>query len=442
MDYNVVLITVDCLRQDHVGHYGYYRNTTSYIDSIAEKSMVFKNMISTGNCTPMSFPAILASTDPKISDSSHDLLPKYSRLISQKLKKNNHSTIGIHSNPFLSKHFGYGRGFDIFEDMAGSVNKGTIKRLEIQDLFSKVAQKVPYFHQAKSILNLYRSVEPFANARKIVDKSIKCLDQVENPFFLWTHFMDAHFPYLYPEDEDKHVYTEISKIQLGKSLGVADKTGKATGLHLQNLIDLYDTNLRFIDGQLGRLLEYLESKEMFDNTILIITSDHGEEFMEHGNLFHYDKLYNELIRVPLIIRHPEIHQNVTIHKLVSHLDIAPSILDFLGIKEEGFFKGKSVFKRMENKTEDYVISEGSSVTFNKKPKRLFSCTTNNMKYIYNIDDEIFEVFDLIKDPQENFNISDEINDDIYSEILKTYIMSKVGQDELSKSVFFNSMFNK
>jgi arylsulfatase A-like enzyme len=428
MEYNVIILTVDCLRQDHISSTGYDRKTTPNIDVVANKAMVFKNMISSGNCTPVSFPALMASIYPRIMDSGLDLLPTKSLLISEKLKEKKYTTIGIHSNPFLSKHFGYGRGFDVYEDMAGSVNSNTIKWLTIQNLVSKRLQKTPYFHQIKSIFSQYFLDKPFVNSQKIVDISMECIKKAKEPFFLWSHFMDCHFPYIYPEYEEKHVFTDISKIRLGRALGIADKTGKSTGIHLQDLIDLYDTNLRFVDHQVGRLLEYLVREGIYDNTIIIITSDHGEEFMEHGDLFHKEKLYNELIKVPLIIRHPDINRGLNINKKVSHIDIAPSILDFLGMMEERLYQGKSMLEKIEDEDEDYVISEAASVAFNEEQKRLFSITIGEMKYIYNLHEDILKKYDLRKDPQEKLGIIVEDWGEYATKILRTHILSRLGKE--------------
>jgi arylsulfatase len=241
---------------------------------------------------------------------------------------------------------------------------------------------------------------------------------------------------MYPEHEDKHVFTDISKMTLGRALGKADKTGKSTGAFLQDLIDLYDTNLRHIDYQIGRLLEYLVREGIYDNTIIIITSDHGEEFMEHGDLFHKEKLYNELIKVPLIIQHPEINKGLTIQKKVSHIDIAPSILDFLGMMEERRYQGKSIFEKIEDEEEDYVISEATSVTFNEKPKRLFSITTGDMKYIYNLHEDTLKKYNLRKDPQEKLGVIVEDWGEYATEVLRTHILSRLGKEYSSHNRCF------
>ena len=431
VDYNVVLVTVDCLRRDHLGSWGYSRDTTPNIDGVVERALVFNNMVSNGNCTPASFPSIMASTYPAVSGSILDMLPRGCHLISERLKERGYTTIGIHSNPFLSSRFGYGRGYDIYEDLQGKTGYCSKWVPRIKGVLSRVLQRAPYFHEVKSIIRQIMSYNPYVWANEIVDRSIHHLSSVKGPFFLWAHFMDAHFPYMYPEYDDKHVYTRISKLRLGRVLGDANRRGAVTDGQLQDLMDLYDTNLRYIDFQIGRLLSFFHEKGVEEDTILIITSDHGEEFMEHGNVFHCNKLYNEFIQVPLVIRHPEIDEKVGVDVMMSHLDVAPSILDFLGAREDPLFGGKSVLKKMEIGGEGKVFSEGLSLSFNKPVERLFSCTTRDMKYIYNYSEKHLEAYDLVNDAQERQDISGEALEHPSSDALFSHIESRVSFNRLS-----------
>ena len=423
---NVLLITIDCLRTDHVSCFGYNRRTTPTIDELALKSLIFPEAISNGNCTPISFPSILSSCYPTSSINFFKFLPKDSRLISEELKRYGYTTGAFHSNPFISSYCGYNRGFDTFENFSSSYFKRSKIIKHAREKAFNLLKKIRALHLLRGV-QIFFLKEPFTNAEIITEEAISWLHSAKKPFFLWVHYMDAHYPHI-PSHEKirKTGFSNIRRFRVGLLWGKIDNSDNVGKKDLKDIIDLYDTEVAYIDSKIAVLLDYMEKTDILDDTIIIITSDHGEEFMEHGGFIHGEKLYDELLRVPLIIKFPGIEKKITIRLLVGLLDLCPTILDLLGLPPNKKFKGRSLLSKLERefKVDDYVISEGAASSPNSWKNRIYSYRSKELKYIYDPKSGREEAYDLINDHKETNNIIEKMKIGPLKKVIQKHIKEK------------------
>jgi len=396
---NVILVTIDCLRADHLSCLGYSKENTPTLDNLAENGVLFSQAISTGTYTPISFPGILASTYPRYRQEDHRWLPKGKSLISEILKREGYKTAAFHSAPFLSRYYSYNHGFDIFYD--SFIFKDT--KIGRKILGKKYETYKRALMRAKFLLSTFISSDnPYENAETITRRAIRWLKNNPGGFFLWLHYMDAHFPYSPPK---RFLPEYISRSTVKKIMRkmVLNIGKKMTDEELKSITDLYDSGIRYIDYEIWSLIEKLKEADIYDSTYIIVTADHGEEFGEHGKIGHglLQKPNEELIRVPLIIRGPGLQKGL-INQVVSLLDIPPTILDLLDIPEEIKYQGKSLLPviRGEKRTEG-VISESYVLGAKKKT---ISYRTPEWKFIMDEKGYECELYNLQSDPKEKENL--------------------------------------
>ncbi len=382
---NVILITIDCLRADHLGCMGYHRNTSPFLDKLAKKGLFFKNAFSNGPNTRHSVPSFLSSTYPLLfnDEALGKGFHKGRKSIAEVLKNHGYTTGGIHSNPYVSKFYKYDRGFDYFNDFL-------IGRVE-EDIKRKTLTK-KYHELMKGVRALFFHQLPHETGKNINKETFQWLEQIREPFFLWIHYMDVHMPFVPPNRHLKKInvktYSHYKKIWMGKKINDIKSRDKISESQLKDYINLYDGSIRYTDEIIETLINKIEKN--YPETIFIITSDHGEEFREHGDLSHIEKLYDELLHIPLIFYGKNI-KNKIVEKPISLLDLAPTLLSFLGIKEKKSFQGKNFLD-----SEDYIIAEALG------KKRITAYRDKEWKLIS--DGNKKELYNLREDPKEKNNI--------------------------------------
>lgn len=418
---NVILITVDCLRSDHLGCYGYHRNTSPNIDSLASKGALFLEAISNGGCTPDSFPSILASQLPPLSLDEYRRVMQRSPTLAGVLKEAGYETAAFHSNPFLAECFHYDNGFDVFEDSLGMFNNLQRRRVRL-----RLIRKSRGINKVRNILGALLNLLLFSlgkqrevTAGKLTNRSVSWLDSCYGSFFLWSHYMDAHNPYLPPSKYVRQLLNRrISRYRMIRLHSKQMKTFKRADIRkaewlsaaeIDDLADLYDANIRYVDDNIGRFLESLGSR--LENSIIIVTADHGEAFGEHGSLGHTGTLYEELVHVPLIMAGPGIKAGSIIKEPVELMSLAPTVTDLLALGSIKGFRGRSLLPVMRGTkmTTKGTISTRQVPELNR---RLISYRTPDWKYIYTESLEETntllseEVYDLRNDPREEHNLHD------------------------------------
>lgn len=404
MTQNIILVTVDSLRADHIGCYGYDRDTTPEIDKYAEDGHRFTASFAHACATRPSFPAIMSSSHP-LMHGGFERLSKNRTLISEVLSDQGYATGGFHSNLYLSAEFGYGRGFDTLYDSRTDPSLMTQIRQAVKDTLSSDG------HIYRVLEKLYQSTERtagvdigsyYVSAKNITDRALEWVaDKGDQPTFLWVHYMDPHHPYSPPEGYQ--VYSNISRregIKLRPKMMEHDE--QVTDAELQMLIDLYDGEIRYTDVQIGRLLSSLEAE--WDDWTAIITADHGEEFRDHNEFFHQNRFYDEVMHVPLIVYNGT--SSGTHDEIVGLMDIAPTIASVSGMKTipENFL-GYSLTPFFEDRLTEWEREGvcGSWCDVSTDTRRL-AYRTANWKYIRDYVNNTEELYNLQVDPDEQSDL--------------------------------------
>lgn len=382
---NLVLITIDCLRSDHVGFFG-YKKITPNIDELARKGLSFSQAVSTAPCTPLSFLSIFTSTftshNRRVKDETHPKIfeiNKNCKTLAEALKGNGYRTKGIHSNPLLriEKKHGYARGFGSYEDLE------TFKDL------------------------------PYQPAERTTDVALSWINKhLDFPFFIWIHYMDPHPPNIHYEEyypleklgcKQKIFFDFDQKVKLHKKTKQSAnyEEPNITKKERQQLLTLYDAEIKYNDLEVGRLIKALEEWNLLDNTLIALTADHGYMFGEHGRYYMGDMLYDELVRVPLIFNGLGLKGRAD--EQVSLLNLAPTILTLLGLPVPTSFRGKSLVPLTQNRKPVFgeALRMRAGVNY-----ELFSWRTENWKVITKCGDSgtSIEFYNLKSDPQEKKNL--------------------------------------
>ncbi|MBN2463331.1 MAG: sulfatase [Dehalococcoidia bacterium] len=417
---NILLITIDCLKYDHLGCYGYHRNTSPNIDKLASKGVVFREAISNGGNTAHAFPALLTSTLPPVDWNEYKTIMRRHATAAEILRKNGYLTAAFHCNVYVSRFFHYDTGFDTFND--NFYNPGLrAKHVRLEAALNVALSKswrklilpilaVPnewvwsVFHAAKGA--------PIIPAEQLSKQAASWLKEHDDKFFLWLHYMDAHAPYMPPQEYSRQLLNRrLSRYKMSR---LYQKQGRRpaqmSASDIETLKGLYDACIRYVDDAIGELLEQIEGQ--LENTIIIITADHGDEFGEHFT-FGHGMLYEGVIHVPLIIIGPGIRPGDSVDGQVCHMDIAPTIMDLVGENIPDSFYGESLLPLIERPRKS-ARGAISTLSVPARQQRAIAYRTPGFKYIKTeaINDIAFEgvilseeVYNLKDDPGEKVNLN-------------------------------------
>lgn len=318
---NVILLTVDALRADHLSCYGYDRATTPCLDRLAENGAHFLNAFSASSHTREAVPALLTGRAP--SEATNDGFALVADTIATHLTDTDCATGAFHSNPYASRAYGFDRDFDRFDD---DLRLGGSKVIALaQRAFDKLRRR------------------HYAPAETINERALDWMDSQDGRVFLWNHYMDPHGPYDPPTDYRRAFYDEPNSRRdpqkLYKRAAVTDPKS-ITDEERREMIDHYDGEIRYVDACIGEFLGSLEKRGALDDSLVIVTADHGDAFGEHGYYGHPRYLHDELVHVPMIARSSGL-SNAEIEVPMSTLDVVPTILSFVG-SERGDLPGVSI----------------------------------------------------------------------------------------------------
>jgi len=307
---NVIIVLVDTLRADHMSLYGYERVTTPFIDGFAADAVVFDRARSQAACTFPSVNSLFTSRyafDFYRQGEGQMGIPAKYPTIAEILRARGYHTIAVSASPIVrssptkeNPNGGFGAGFEVFDE---------------------------------SCL--------WDDAECVTARALELLGEAREPFFLYLHYMDPHGNYAPPADYLKIFagpYDGYDFIAAGDHNPIADMIYAdgpkldITDRDMQHLVDLYDDEIRYFDGQFSRLVAWLHQDDLLDRSLLIFTSDHGEEFLEHGHVGHCRGVWDTLTRVPLFLRFPSTTDGRRIDTAAQVVDILPTVLDELGIE--------------------------------------------------------------------------------------------------------------
>ncbi len=435
---SIVLVTVDCLRADHVGFMGYEHPTTPFLDSLAGESLVFPAAIVAGAPTYYSFPAILASRYPlALGRDILGLAPEEPTLASV-LKQAGYATASFGAgNPYISSRFGYAHGFDTFRDfldeepaplsndnaavLAGSgwgsrLNR-RLQRFNLalgplgfiyDELYFQYCQRVT--PAATSLDTLRR----FPSADVIVNQACQWLQSIgDRPFFLWLHLMDPHSPY-YPKEDalalmGHEPVTPVRARYLNSYWNRSDLGPRRFARHRREIVALYDAGVRWVDSQMANLVAVLRRLGHWDKSIFAFTADHGEEFLEHGGRYHPpSRLMEELIHVPLLLRVPGNAKKQLTTSPFSLLHLSPTLLEAAQLTVPAACEGRSYWPEVRQgaRYDAVAISEcvaGCTNPFrseNRLGPRVLSVREERFKLVLHFNPPAERLYDLLSDPGE------------------------------------------
>jgi arylsulfatase A-like enzyme len=357
---NVVLIVIDTLRADHLSCHGYQRPTSPNMDKLAAEGVRFENCFVQGSGTHPGFTTIMTGRSPVyhgvISHCGHVALKEGVKMLPEVLREQGYKTAAVDNLP-STWHFWlpeetrgvepewFRRGYDVFNDY------GTLKQT---------------------------SLETKQNAGQIADKAFELLDEIgDEQFFLFLHCWDPHTGYFPPPpfdriyyvgDESDPKHTSMAKVREVMGDTVEKWHGGSTK-HVTDanyMVAQYDGAITYCDYQLGRVFMKLEQMGVADDTLIVITGDHGENMLEHNPFFGHGGLYTCTTHVPLIMKYPRgLPEGKVFPQLVGHVDIVPTIFGVMGKEHPGPLEGIDLFKLVkgeQDKTREIVFSSGHGGT--------------------------------------------------------------------------------
>jgi arylsulfatase A-like enzyme len=359
---NIILIMVDTLRADHLGCYGYSRHTSPNIDRFASGSIRFEHALSQAPFTEWSVPSFLSSKYPQTDEPEYVTLQEF-------LTDRGYTTVGVVSNLWQ-----YGVS--------------------------------AYPHQAFQHWDADPSIHAAdISSPAVLSESIKWLDKVKDRrFFLFSLFVDPHTPYIkharydFDPENDRKLPNRVDL-----NLAATDP-GTSPPCDVQHMEALYDSEIAYTDEHIGLLLDRLKKDGLYDNSLIVLLSDHGEEFEDHGALFHTRTLYRELLSVPLIIKLPNERKGIVANGCYSLIGLFPSLVSCLGIDPAPLnTHGKAVvLNSLREVPEEYIYSANTH-------KR--SIQNTQFKLIHTFHSEHhkdrYELYDIARDPFEKRDIARE-----------------------------------
>jgi len=368
----VVLISIDTLRRDHLSLYGYPRRTTPGLEALAREAVAFEDAVSTASWTLPAHASLLTSTSPSVhgaTSSKFGLSPSFPGL-PRLLGDAGYFTQAMVTHVYLSKEYGFGEGFD----------------------------RHRYF--------------PETRAEEVTDQAIHFLEaKGDSDFFLFLHYYDPHWHYDPPAPYDR----AFDPTYQGEATGIwwdfkeldADSIDARDLNHIQAL---YDGEILYTDRQLERLFQEMKRLGVFKNALVVVTSDHGEEFLDHGQWEHQKTLYEEQLRVPLLIKFPNAAMaSRRVSGQVSLVDVAPTVLDALGVPAPPTFEGRSLLDAARGseaaEAEAWAETEHTIDGSRKIAVRRGASGTKSIFTLTKSGIEI-ELFELGRDPRETERLDD------------------------------------
>ena len=416
---NLIIISIDTLRPDHMGTYGYSKNTTPNIDRWAAKGTVFTNATTIVPMTQPSFAALMTGKSPlKTRVIINHGLPVSSNnktlaaILSEK---------GFKTGAFISKGYALQQGFEDMETNAYKKAYYTDKR------------NIPGTERY-SVLSSYKEYENF-----ILNPIDWLKDNKDERFFLWVHLMDPHAPYFPPDDLKCSLDKKYCDSILGKSADELDelraqyqscREESAPKDRIGVMETLYDGEIAAADRLIGKILDNLKSSGLDKSTMVVFYGDHGEGFDHNYYFNHRDVLYDSAVKIPFIVINPALSGPPESDILIQNTDMLPTILDLVGINSTDYrFDGKSfagIFSNFQSLFPQKV--RDSSIFINSNWTK-FGIADANYKYIYSLPQSCLnngkreELYDLKADPEEKDNLieKDRVKANEYKDTLFDYL---------------------
>jgi arylsulfatase A-like enzyme len=409
---NIVLIVMDTVRADHLSVYGYNRDTSPNLAALAQDSVAYNNAIAPSDITLTSHASLFtgmyaswhsAYCQPPEAWYGRKLTDKYPTL-TELLKKSGYETIGVAANLYLRADFGLERGFDEFRiprpvPMLPDESRWLLRH--------PVRKLLSYAGDTTQFDRLYTMGDDIDDELFRVVESRR---RTNSPFFAFVNYMDAHFPYVPPSPytqryPGRHPHTTQDELEAQQ---YALSAGKPEPAYREHCISQYDGGIAYIDAQIGRVIAWLKSHNAYDNTMIVVTSDHGESFGERNRTTHANGPYQNLLHVVLMVKYPKSSLRGPEAALASLIDVAPTILSAANVSVPSTIQGRNLAEPAASPREIY------GETFPCPVIQPIQCpngctTTSVFRWPYKLiqSDERggkYELFDLSADPDEKRNL--------------------------------------
>jgi arylsulfatase A-like enzyme len=378
---NVLLITIDTLRDDHCSFSGYGRETTPHLDRLAAEGARFAQAYAPTATTGPTHATIFTSLYPVAHGvvKNGNVLHDGAATLAETLARAGYRTAGFVSSFVLDAKFGYARGFGHYDDdFDAATATMRLERWQEHEIEGRFDQR----------------------AGAATDKALRWLDggrRTDEPFFLFVHYFDPHAPYVPPGEVSGRFATEGAGA-------------------LQAQIDAYDGEIAYADREIGRLLDHLQLSGLAGSTLVVVTADHGEGLMQHGHMNHGAQIYEEAVRVPLLFRLPgRIGAGTVIEPPVELVDLLPTVLEVLDLPVPQGAQGRDLGQALLGGA---ALDPGRPVYLHRRhyePQQLgglwvagekFGIRAGTWKYIAGEAGRADELYDLGADPGETVNLYD------------------------------------
>ncbi len=423
---NVILISIDTLRPDRMGVYGHRpmgMSTTPSLDELAARGVVFENAVSTTSWTLPAHYSLMTG----VPNGFHGMIddqcvpPSELPMLASLLKEDGYTTGGFVSGLYLGTIFGFGTGFDVYEpcmDMDKLKKKYTKMSPDRNDENSGAGSPVTHM-----------PVHELVTSREVTNKGFRFIrENKHKPFFLFLHYFDVHHDYVPPAPFDTRFGPPYDGWVNGRGVTKDPRySADMDPVDFERLLALYDGEIGWVDDNIGRLIKNIQNftPEILENTLIVVTSDHGDEFFEHGRAGHRKNLYDSVVRIPLIVHCPgRIDEGVRIEGTARIYDIAPTILEIIGLEVPPAVFGTSLLPLMDRDESDerpalLELTGGYDETLCKKHSALVLgdwklitvqerewSSKNPLDFTGSILSETHELFNVKDDPDEQENLSD------------------------------------
>lgn len=401
----IIFISLDTLRWDALGATrGASPSLTPNLDKFVADSVLMTKVVVPMPFTLASHMSMFTGLYPQVHrvTTPQDSLSSRIQTLAELLQKDGYRTAGRVTNDWLKAEFGFGRGFEDYQRLP--------HRLTYSDRVNASAQEI-----------LAAGAED------------------PRPLFLFLHYMDAHsdffqqgrnrLPYYSParfregQEVSQEAFCDDQGNCATKFLLEADREGRRLPDEQVEIVrDLYEAGIRYLDRDLGRLFVLLRDKDLYDRSLIVLTSDHGEEFQEHGKFLH-SQIYDESVRVDLIFKLPQQHLAGTrIDTQVEVVDLLPTILDLVGLQASSPVQGQSLLPMMRGE----AVEARPALSQNKLNRMRFALRTESHKIIHDLKEGASEVYDLRDDPGETIDLAE--SDPELAARLRKQLMEKVREN--------------
>jgi len=416
---NVLLIVMDTVRGDHLSLYGYKRDTTPNLRKLAEKATLYTRAIAPSDMTLPTHASIFTGLygtshgahyeGPNLPEARP--LDKNFLTLAEILSGKGYFTGAVVANTaYLHHDFGLNKGFQHYD-----------QRCAVPLLGPAEFYATRYFYIRKTIRDILTHFlrpplfdQRFRRAEEINDSVFAYFEKSRNhnaPFFLFVNYMDAHEPYIPPPPFDKYYSDKQATFTLANYFKMQEYIMQLerniTDEEYEHFLAQYDGGIAYIDYHLGELIKFLKQRGLYENTLIIITSDHGEVFGNRSLIGHGSSVYQDQVHVPLVIKFPKSNEKMVIDNLVGIIDLMPTILEVSGYEVPGYVHGKSLLKLEKDDTRVVLSESFPNPTyikwhsrFNRYERAIFS---KHFKFISSSAGKR-ELYNLAEDPNESDNL--------------------------------------